>query len=362
MLMEYILEKLTVEHYPHIEPQKCLQLNLSSNKCTKCKDTCSKAAIKLESDAISFNKNLCNSCGICRAACPTQAINMGGLGEENILRTIKDKDNIIFSCSKKGGKGTLKLTCLHAFHPELLAALFIMHEDKLFYFNTSRCKNCEIVMDNSSLFFESLTKAESFVKSIGINPKYEIIFDEENLNNLSEKSISRRDLFSLFRKESSNVATNVVDTIVSDKDSYLSIRKILLDGIQGKSDLPKHNLIGNKSLLRTWNINNSCNGCGNCKTTCPYEAWKIEKKEGKLNIYHNAGKCYQCGKCVTKCSQNAIEEGNLAVGDLYIYSLKKQVLLTKCCSCSKDFMPINDEKQCPICDKKEALRNKLASI
>src|SRR5699024_2727705 len=111
----------------------------ASNICTKCKEHCPKGAIEFQSDKIKINKDLCNSCGICKGACPSQAINLKGIGEENILRTIGTKDPMVFSCSHKNGLGNLKLTCLSSFHPELLAALFIQYSDQSFNFNISKC-------------------------------------------------------------------------------------------------------------------------------------------------------------------------------------------------------------------------------
>lgn len=361
MLIDYILEKLTEDSYPNMLQERCL-LNCSSmDPCTKCRDICPKDAMLLNSGKISMDENLCIGCGLCKAVCPTQAIQMKKLGEESILRVADGQEDMVFSCSIKGGAGATKLTCLHAFHPELLAILFLMQKDKMYQFNLSSCKNCSIAKHNNLLFYESLTKADNFVSSLGLHPKYEVITNENSLNHLTGKTMSRRDLFSIFRKESTNIATQAMDTIISEKESYLPIRKILLHKISSIADIQKENTIPTGSLLSTWRINEQCNGCGQCQSACSNKAWSLEKEDGTLKLYHHAGKCYQCRKCIESCSKKAIEGDDLRSGDINRYHLKKQISLTECSLCHKDFVAAQGEKECPICNKKEALRKKLAS-
>lgn len=359
--MDFLMGKLLEESYPEVRKKNCIHINKNSQGCSKCADICPQKAIKLEAKKVCFDEKLCNRCGVCKAICPTQAIILKGLGEENILRTIKDKDNIIFSCSKMGGAGTLKLSCLNAFHTELLAALFILYGDKTFYFNTSKCENCKEVSNNYSLLLSSLKKAEDFVKLIGIEPNYEIITIEDDLNNLLNTTISRRDLLTYIKKESGNLAIQTVYAVVSDKNDYLSLRKVLLKAIEEKENLEKKAAVYAVPFLGSWNVSNSCNGCGVCQSICPEGAWKIEKGEKKLGVSHNAGKCYKCGMCVSLCPQKAIIDGNVLLGDISIFSLKSEMDLITCPSCNKKFVPINkDKKQCSICEKREALRNKIA--
>lgn len=361
MLLNFLLEKLAEEHYPEVDTKKCFKFNSMLPGCTKCKDRCPKNAIIFKSNKIELDENLCNKCGICKAICPTQAITIIGTGEEKILRTIKDKNNIVFSCSSKNGIGNLKLNCLNGFHSELLAALFILFKDKKFYFNLSKCGNCQI-NNNDNLFLTSLNIAEEFVKVLGINPQYEISYKEDELVELSREVISRQELFSLLRKETSNFATQTADSIIGGKGNQLSMRRILLNVIE-KSEGLQENVEGEISLFNFWNIEDTCDGCGFCQSICPGHAWKVDKSQGKLIVSHQSGKCYKCGICLKVCAKKAIVKGKFSIDGLNKYSIKNEKELIACSLCKKEFLPSSKEKtHCDICEKKEALRIAISQI
>ncbi len=363
MLFDFLLEKFTEESYPEVNIKKCIYSNKATKSCSKCIDICPENAITFKNKKVHFDKELCSRCGICKVVCPTQGINMNGLGEENILRTIKNKKSIIFSCYTESPIDSLKITCLNALHPELLCALFILYSKNTFYFNISRCKNCKIVNNDDLLIFSTLSKVENFLKPLGIKPNYKIIKEESEFKNLPQSIISRRDLFSLIKKESTNVATQATETIFMDKDNYLSIRKVLLNAIDSSKNLIENNIIVSTTFFNILTVNTNCNGCGICEHNCSERAWKIQNKNKKLSIYHNSGKCYKCNKCIDLCPKNAIEEGSLGVYEINSYNFKKEIDLSTCVSCKKEFIPsYKDQKQCTVCKNREDLRKKISTI
>ena len=352
MILDFFLDKLAEEKYPIIQEKRCLYNKI---QCSICMDICPEEAISIKSKIV-IDENLCGKCGICKSTCPTQAISMKGLGEENILRTINDKRNPIFTCSKTSSIGNLRLNCLSGMHPELLAALFLLYGEKTFYFNMIGCEKCHLG-DKISIFEASLDKAVNFAKLFGIDPGYVICFDEKELQVLSEETISRRDLFLLLKKGTTNLATHAVDTVLNE-NNQLSIRKVLLKAIERKEfEVQPHNV----PFFDSFKVSNDCNGCEECKSICPGEAWKVENGE-KIKVLHNAGKCYKCGQCKSSCPQKAIEVDYINMDDLIMYNLKKEITLNKCHLCDKKFFSKDkDIDKCPICEKKEALRKRLAT-
>ena len=48
-----------------------------------------------------------------------------------------------------------------------------------------------------------------------------------------------------------------------------------------------------------------CCGCGDCISSCPTEALKLNKKDNKVEIDNEL--CIECGICVDECPVDAIE-------------------------------------------------------
>src|SRR5699024_4174554 len=188
---------------------------------------CPSNAISRERGKIYIKNDLCHMCGICKSQCPTQAININGLGEENTLRAIKDREHIIFSCSRMDESRTLKFNCLNGMHLEFLISLFIEYRERTFYFNVSKCNDCDIC-NNETLLLSTLTRVSEFLEPLGIEPKYQIIKEDLDIKDLSKDEIfSRRDLFTLLGKESRNLATGTMEMLARDDERFISIRNIL---------------------------------------------------------------------------------------------------------------------------------------
>ncbi|WFA09988.1 4Fe-4S binding protein [Tissierella sp. Yu-01] len=355
MIFDYIFDRLTEQNHAKVIEDKCIYYK--NNSCDKCKNVCSEGAISIEYQ-VNIDEDLCSACGICKAICPTQAIAIKGIGEENILHEIKDKKNIIFTCSYEDGIGNLKLNCLNSFHPELLATLFILYEDKKFNFNLSRCKTCKYCNSNN-IFKESLNKAISFVKKLNIDPIYEIHFDEEEVISLSDITISRRELFRMLKIGTANIATQTIDTIVSQKDDYLSIRKILLNAINSRSFNIEN--IEEPIYFMSYEVNKNCNGCGKCEKNCPDGAWKVDYGESSIRVYHNVSQCHNCGLCKENCPEKAISNAILNLNELEGFRIKNEIVLTTCKSCGKKFVSKDQSEKCVVCFKKDNLRKILSS-
>lgn len=360
MIFDFLLEKLTQEYYPKVHMKRCIHYNPRPNDCSRCKNLCPHKAITFSAGELKIDESLCSRCGICKGVCPTEAIIMSGLGEEKVLDTIKDKSNIVFSCSKKSGEGTLEITCLHALHPELLASLFIEYPEKEFKFNLSKCKSCDLYK-NKNILEESIEKAVKFVSMLSITPQYDMLYEENGIKEIREEAISRRDLFSLFRRESTNLATQTIGTVVREKDDNVFPRKILLKSIKEMDGLI--NKEENKAgiFFGTWSVSKECDGCERCQSVCPGAAWKVEKTDEKLVVYHDASKCYNCGTCAVLCNKGAINREDLSWELLDVIHTKIEKDLLTCSDCERKFAPKNElQKKCNICEKKETFRATFA--
>ncbi|MGB4437781.1 MAG: 4Fe-4S dicluster domain-containing protein [Sedimentibacter sp.] len=359
MILEFLFLKLTKENPPELNKDKCINSYKKNMECNICKDYCRAHAVRMKDNSVVFDGKLCNNCGICKAKCPTQAIRIKGSGEIDILNNASEKENLVFSCSMEGTIGNINLSCLNALHPEFISALFILHKEKKFHFNLSKCTKCEFGYKDS-LFRDALNKAVTFTNALGIYPDYEIHTEEKDLPNLLNEEISRRDLFKLVKKGSGKIALKTINTIIDDDDNQLSNRSILLKSIKIENlELGKNYT---NIFWEYWDVSTNCDGCGKCTSVCPGRAWKIENTDTKIKLYHSIGNCYKCGLCETVCPKKAITKGIIEAVDLLEFKLKREINLSTCKICNKKFISDNqDNEECDICKKKELLRRKIST-
>jgi len=208
---------------------------------------------------------------------------------------------------------------------------------------------------------ESIEKAKEFVNLYGYKADFKIITEENELTNLPEETISRRELLLGIKKSTTNITKQALDIVINDKENNLSIRNTLLSALENIDIEPQN--IHNTPFFGNFVVQDECNGCGKCHTICPGNAWNVENDGEKIKIYHNIKKCYNCGICKDTCPEKAIvEEKSFSTSELLSQSLKKEINLSMCKTCSKKYIPIKqDTNICPICEKKKDLREKIAA-
>ncbi|NYB75132.1 4Fe-4S dicluster domain-containing protein [Sedimentibacter hydroxybenzoicus DSM 7310] len=361
MILDYLIYSLTKDNPPKLNKDKCI--NTFMKGCHICEQSCREKAISEKNGNIFFDGKLCNECGVCRVKCPTQAIMTAECKDEEILTKAAEKQNLVISCSLSDTIGNLKVSCLNSLHPELIACMFILYEGKKIYFNLSSCIDCEHGYDEE-LLRDSLNKALKFVKSMGVNPSYEIHEEEDNLSELATETISRRNLFKMVKKESGSMVVKTISSIVhldESNDSQISIRKTLLKLL--KSDKIINNSGNSDVFWECWEVNENCDGCGRCVSVCPGKAWKIENTDTTSKLYHNMANCFKCGLCKKACDKKALNKGNIDNPFLDEFNLKREILFNICNICSRKYIPKNKEdEKCDICKKKELLREKISAL
>src|SRR5690606_11177045 len=99
MILELLIHNLTKENIPELNKDKCINTYCKSSRCQICKESCFENAIIFKNGLIFFDEKLCTECGMCKVKCPTQAIVLKGIGEENIYSNAEEKENLVFSSS-----------------------------------------------------------------------------------------------------------------------------------------------------------------------------------------------------------------------------------------------------------------------
>ncbi|AKL94357.1 4Fe-4S ferredoxin iron-sulfur binding domain-containing protein [Clostridium aceticum] len=361
MLIKYFIKKLTKKNYPVISKNYCLSNINRFSECSRCRDVCPVKAIKYEEDNIVINENICSGCGICRTICPSKAINLKSFGEISAFNEAKQKDFLVVGCVKEGNKGNIKFPCLHGLHKEYLAAFIIILRNRKVYFNLSECTEC-IYGKDCNAFQNSLEKVVLFLKNLNINPDYEILNDSEKKITYPKNQFSRRDFFSLIKKESTYLVADIVlNSIKTDNNDEFNERKFLIDTIKNLGCIEEQLLDKDNGMFTSYNLNSKCNGCGVCEAVCPWNAWEVKEDKEQVSIKHSISLCRSCGICTSMCLEKAIQEEPFPLHSIFKdFIIKKEISLAYCKYCWDKYVP--GTKDLGICNKCEKMNNIRMSL
>ncbi len=360
MLMGYFSQKILQENILNINKKRCINISSKAQRCTNCRDICPANAITISNKSVNIDHELCTQCSICRAACPSQAIALKNNNEIKIIKELNKKEIIVVGCNKEGNEGNVTFSCIHGLHKEYLAALLLASKDKKIYFNLCKCENCNLTNKNN-YFESSLNNANTFISYFDVNSDIELLFNEEDIPQYHSELISRRDLFTLFKKQSTDIVSDIVDDTIGREKTYIP-RDFILAYIDDLLKINGKNIDINESepFFTNWNIKDNCNGCGVCETVCPSNAWKIEKENKIIQISHNSRKCISCGLCSDLCNKKSLVKNTFSTNLLKGFVEKKEVHLNSCKKCDKEYIP--DESDigfCHICEKRNSITKSI---
>lgn len=357
LLTKYLMKKMILKNHCSITDNYCMNLRNKNEKCRKCINVCSTEAMKQEEDRITIDETLCKGCGICSVVCPSQAVQMPEFYKGIDINKLDEKSFVLVGCERQHNPVDMEFSCLNGLHLEYVTALIILLKGKEIYFNVSECTNCSIKGD-SSILENSLKEAKKFLDALNIVYHIKLTYEKEYLPLYHETTLTRRELFSLIKKKSSNIAKDIIDnTFYEFKISGFTHREILLNAIENlMKDIDEGPLIRD-IFFRSWNINLNCDGCSFCQAICPWDSWQIEEREDKLVIKHSARKCRGCGLCLKLCPNEAIENEGFSLSYLQEDVIKKEIPLVSCSRCFAKYVPKDKETNlCSSCAKKEIKR------
>ena len=360
MLIKYFIGKALQENRPNINQKRCVNRSSKMQRCTECKDACPVGAITMDNKIAHVDEESCKGCGICRAICPSQAISLKKDDEIKAIRQLEQKEIIVVGCHEEGNGGNITVSCLNGLHQEYLAACLMALKGKKIYFNLCKCEDCYI-KDGSKCFENSLKNVTAFLKHFDIHPQIELLLNQENIPQYMNQTISRRDLFTLFKKQSTNVVSEIVDDAVG-RESHFIQRDFILEHMDNLIDKSREHIEipQSESLFTNWRVHDNCSSCGLCQTTCPSKAWKVQKHKGHVTISHNARLCTSCGLCEDLCPQKALSKDTFSTALFVGFTLKKEIPLSLCKQCGKEYVPNKeDHKLCHICQKRRMVKQSI---
>lgn len=276
----------------------CTRFRSPLSTCEKCIESCDYDAISIVNKKPVLDVEKCVECGNCIAACPEQAV-AGIFPKRTLLQNelVITRDHI----------PTVK---------ELL----------VFYKKGIR----SIRTDDPSLTERWQTPVDETNRMLVQLGEEPISIAIKRAEEVEEEKFSRRDLFSLWKKESKSIITQIAPAKWRFNHTDLNLAKYYAD-------------------FQFTNIHvdiETCTLCTACEKLCYKDCFKIADD----GFYVMAGNCSSCQLCVDICPEKAIKvQDEIST----IHDITYPVYTKHCDKCKRDFTTLRESDEiCVICTKR----------
>lgn len=308
---------------PTYHNKYCVNASSFGYDCAECVRLCPEKVFVSGKKTQKPDFSKCTKCGICAAACPVKAISPVDTQVRSFLMALAKDEEISAGCLEDAAGWAVSCDCLAALSWEQIACAALRNGMVI---SMRGCGSCE-KKDCAATIFETLRKAKHFLGDDLFFDKIRIL-EKGDTYEPHGNAISRRELFTFFKRMPLDTAVNMLPELKTSERSELFYRALLRDLVWERYDsTPKEQR--SRYPVALPRITDSCDGCGMCARMCPEKALTVQTDEnGTKLVTAEAWKCTSCGKCVKSCSKKAIngmsEMGVPHLGKVLLKRLKKE--------------------------------------
>ena len=333
-----------------VEESLCSRFRTTRSNCRRCVEFCPfPEAIRLTEQGVEVNEN-CIGCGVCYSACPNGALLINHQGDDQSLEGLVQgilkgrPDGIIrISCQQGDSPADITVPCLGRLTETLILESFHSGASKVEFLKPP-CVECPL--QKAATYVESLlsriTSFCEFVKKRMVQTTVPLkLWTEENRAKPQcarpvERSLSRRDFLSVFRKEATATAVAAASAAIPDLNSSQKLegelfrekinahhtnmkRKHLLEILSNFSMVNSVEIPSRDAPFGEIEVNSQCMGCNVCQTLCPVGAIQRKDDNSAFVLDFHPELCTNCQVCAVACLPKAIH-----VKEHFNFSLLKQ--------------------------------------
>ena len=325
-----------------IDQRACLPARHRRSACRACIEVCQEGALALDQGKLQVDASKCSRCSLCAGACPTAAIAVMGIAEKQVTAVAG------LRCSKVAGEGP-QVPCLGWLTADHLIGMALQHETVTL--TAGDCAACPWAR-GGEMAAAAAAVASATLKAVGHQAAVRLIRTGAGAAP-PERTLSRRDLFSLWTTESQHV----VKTLLPERDvnhaklpahvparrSYW-IRRLAPESVPAAEPMPD-------GPWKARVVTEACNGCGICTAFCPTGALSQSQDGEDWVLTHLAAACVSCGTCVALCPTRAVGEEPLLTAVMVAGKARevRRLRNQRCPTCRVEFRGAAGEAHCPRC-------------
>lgn len=331
---------------PWCNSNRCLRTaSERDDVCSRCFDVCPTHAITIHKKSVNVSDDLCRKCGLCVAACPTEAFltrkHTSRSVYDQIARAASSYEECYVTCTraiKRLPKGNeIVLPCVGLISKELWFSLLADYVNINVYLPVGICDKCRTITGEDAYVDAIGTAEEWSAASVGLEVEngrltHELTREYKRSQFVSSAIKSTERLLS--RTNPALAGAQAVAKKISDHSKRLDTlqkqlenavglktsnnrtrlltqdRKLMMGALQHAPELAK-----NIDLKAPVVDSSLCTMCGDCANACPTHAIDIDK-DGNVTVQNPY--CVNCGACVTVCPDDALTMETFDASELVI--------------------------------------------
>jgi len=336
-----------------IDYAACVLTASKASGCDRCEAICPTDAIMLRDHSLTYAPSECIRCSACQGVCPTESFTIEGFSHENFVTDLVADSESLVSCKKN-------LPCLAALNSEYLIALALEKKTDI-RLDTGHCGGCDIAPSVMAHIEASMNEANNFLGAFGsvfrIIPET-VGFEAEEKP--SDKSLSRRELFSRFTvKEAIKAKLKFDKTVeeemkavhaITDSDYsrarireksipfrrafFISATRSTEEGDGALAEAAKFSFITDKRIDKE-----GCTNCALCYHVCPTGALVGDRIKGKIafDFLH----CVACNSCHDVCQEGCLHKEETLTRAMFTRPERKKLatfFMRQCGDCGMPYI------------------------
>jgi MinD superfamily P-loop ATPase len=328
-----------------VHEQRCISLRNRNAGCTRCMDVCTSGALSYKDNTAAVDSALCIGCGTCATACPSSAIEILSLSDEELTARIKaaivaTEGHPAIACQvavdTSLGEGVDEslvcvVPCLGRVDESILigAAAYKAKQVSLFCHDCGHCAHApaKAMIDEVIKSSGSILTAFGSPLTIVLSEDIHALASSCNNADTVEEGLSRRDFFFLVKHRSVSVVREATEYQAGRSpqsaelpagtpfekvgrtgtlSQFVPSRRVRIYNYLRQLGKPVTKQVDSRIVGSLVIAEDRCNACRMCAVFCPTGAIKKLDDGKNFGIAHWPCACMQCRLCESLCPKEAI--------------------------------------------------------